>query len=95
MRQLYSAHAAIRAQQRGIPPFIDQLLDLYGKEQYDGHGGVVIYLDRSSIRRMERDMGREPVRRLTSTWRNAFKIKSSHDGCTITTGLNYKRIWRR
>lgn len=94
MRQLYSAHAAIRAQQRGIPPLIDQWLDLYGKERYDGHGGVVVYLDKSSIRRMEHDMGREPVRRL-STWRNAYKIKSSHDGCTITTGLRNKRIWRR
>jgi len=94
MNQLISKHAAIRAQQRGIPPFIDQLLDLYGREQYDGHGGVVRYLDKSSIRRMERDMGREPVRRL-STWRNAYKVMSSHDGCTITTGLRSERIWRK
>lgn len=94
MSQLFSKHAAIRAQQRGIPPLIDQLLDLYGEEQYDGHGGVLIYLDRSSFRRMERDMGREPVRRL-STWYRAYKVKSSHDGRTITTGLRYKRIWRK
>lgn len=89
-----SKHAVIRAQQRGIPPFIDQLLDLYGREQYDGHGGVVLYLDKDSIRRMERDMGREPVSRL-STWRNAYKVKSSLDGYTITTGLRSERIWRK
>lgn len=94
MSHITSKHAAIRAQQRGIPPFIDQLLDLYGMEQYDGHGGVVLYLDKGSIRRMERDMGREPVRRL-STWRNAYKVKSSLDGCTITTGLRSERIWRK
>ena len=87
-------HAKIRAQQRGIPPFMDQLLDLYGSEQYDGHGGGVLFLDRSSIRRMERDMGREPVRRL-STWRNAYKVKSSIDGRTITTGLRSERIRRK
>lgn len=94
MSQIISKHAAIRAQQRGIPPFIDQLLDLYGKEQYDGHGGVVNYFDKCSIRRMEREMGREPVRRL-STWRNAYKVKSSVDGHTITTGLRSERIWRK
>lgn len=94
MMQSMSKHAGIRAQQRGIPPFIDQLLDLYGREQYDGYGGVILYLDKGSIRQMERDMGREPVRRL-STWRNAYKVKSSLDGCTITTGLRNKRIWRK
>jgi len=94
LEHLISRHAEIRAQQRGIPPFIDQLLDLYGSEQYDGHGGVVLYLDKSSIRRMERDMGREPVRRL-STWRNAYKVKSSIDGRTITTGICSERIWRK
>lgn len=94
MNQNKSKHAIIRAQQRGIPPLIDQLLDLYGQEQYDGHGGIVRYFDRSSIRRMEREMGREPIR-LLSTWRNAYKVKSSVDGHTITTGLRSKRIWRK
>lgn len=84
MSHTLSKHAEIRAQQRGIPPLIDEFLDLYGCEQYDGHGGVIIFLDKSSIRRMEHDMGREPVRRL-STWHNAYKVKSSTDGCTITT----------
>ena len=36
-----SRHAATRAQQRGIPPLVDQLLDLYGQEEHDGHGAVV------------------------------------------------------
>ena len=94
MSYINSRHAEIRSQQRGIPPFIDQLLDLYGNEQFDGHGGIVLFWDRSSIRRMERDMGREPVR-LLSTWRNAYKVKSSIDGHTITTGLRCKKIWRR
>lgn len=89
-----SMHATIRTQQRGIPHFIDRLLDQYGKEQYDGHGGVIHYLDKDSIRRMERDMGLEPVRRL-STWRNVYKVESSHNGCTITTGFRIARIRRK
>lgn len=91
---MHTRHAEIRAQQRGIPPFIDQVLDLYGKEQYDGHGGVILYLDRSSLRRMERDMGRKPVSRLAE-WHDAYKVKSSVDGRTITTGHRSTRIWRK
>jgi len=94
MSDTLSKHAEIRAQQRGIPPLIDEFLDLYGCERYDGRGAVVLYLDKMSIRRMERDMGREPVRRL-STWHNAYKVKSSINGCTITTGIRCKRIWRK
>lgn len=35
-----SFHAATRAQQRGIPPFVANLLDNYGHREFDGHGGV-------------------------------------------------------
>lgn len=34
-----SFHAATRAQQRGIPPFVANLLDNYGHREFDGHGG--------------------------------------------------------
>lgn len=88
-----NTHASDRAKQRGIPPLIDQWLSEYGEEMFDGHGGVVMHFTRRSIRAMERDMGREPIRRL-SEYLNAYKIQSSHDGRTITTGHRYKRIKR-
>lgn len=87
-------HARNRAQQRGIPPLIDQILDLYGREQYDGNGGVILFLDKKSIRCMERDMGREPVRRFAE-WHNAYKVKSSNDGKTITIGHRSTRLRRK
>ena len=87
-------HAEIRSQQRGIPPMIDQLLDLYGREQYDGHGAIVLYLDKGSIRQMQRDMGHRPVARM-SEWLNAYKVMSTSDGSTITIGQRYARIKRR
>ena len=43
-------HATIRSQQRGIPPLILQWLDLYGEEEYDGHGAVIRYFSRASRR---------------------------------------------
>lgn len=73
---------------------IDQLLDLYGREQYDGHGATVLYLDKGSIRQMQRDMGHRPVARM-SEWLNAYKVMSTSDGSTITNGQRYARIKRR
>ncbi|MCX7194013.1 MAG: hypothetical protein NTY60_10415 [Proteobacteria bacterium] len=86
-------HAAMRMQQRGIPLMVDQLLDLYGQEEYDGHGAVTLYLNKTSIRNMERDFGRSPVSRLAE-WFDAYKVKST-DGFTITVGHRTRRLWRK
>lgn len=92
---MLTKHARIRAQQRGIPPFIGALLDDYGHEHYDGHGGVVRHFDKKAVRNMERAMGREPVRKLIPEWRNAYKVVSTADGHTITMGIRTTRIWRK
>lgn len=86
-------HATVRAVQRGIPPLVDTLLETYGKEQHDGHGAVILYLNKKSIRNMERDFGRRPVARL-SEWLDAYKVRAA-DGQTITVGHRYRRIWRK
>jgi hypothetical protein len=86
-------HAEVRAQQRGIPPMIDKWLDLYGQEEHDGHGTIISYLNKASIRRMERDFGRRPVARM-SEWLDAYKVKTL-DGRTITIGHRHKRIMRK
>lgn len=90
---MYTRHATVRAQQRGIPPLVDQLLDLYGQEEHDGHGAVVLFLSKTSIRSMERDLGRRPVARLAE-WFDAYKVKSI-DGSTITVGHRTRRLWRK
>lgn len=89
----HTRHAITRMQQRGIPQMVDQLLDLYGQEEHDGHGAVILYLDKNSIRNMERDLGRRPVSRLAE-WFDAYKVKNS-DGCTITVGHRTSRLWRK
>ncbi|MES2944869.1 MAG: hypothetical protein V4772_18535, partial [Pseudomonadota bacterium] len=60
---------------------------------YDGHGGIIVYLDKESIRKMERDMGRRPIARM-SEWLSAYKVKAS-DGNTITIGHRTKKINRK
>ena len=85
-------HAQKRAQQRGIPPMIDELLDRYGREQHDGRGGVILFFDKNSIRSMERDMGRKPVSRLAE-WLRAYKVVTTSFEQTITTGKHYARFF--
>lgn len=92
---MLTQHAKVRAQQRGIPPLIGILLDDYGHEQYDGHGGVIKHFDKKAVRDMERVMGRGPVRKLIPEWRNAYKVVSTSDGMTITTGIRKTRIRRK
>lgn len=78
-------HAQTRAQQRCIPPLVNHWLDQYGEEQYDGHGGIRIYFSRKSRRRMERELGRQPIK-VMSRYLKAYKVESSSDGQVITVG---------
>lgn len=86
-------HAEIRAQQRAIPPLVDQWLDDYGCEEYDGHGGIIIFFNKDSRKKMERDFGHRPVA-LFSQYLNTYKVNSM-DGHTITVGHRTCRIWHK
>ena len=94
MQRSQSKHAQIRAQQRGIPPLIEQWLDAYGEEEYDSRGGILRYFSHRSIRSMERHVGREPVRRFTD-YLAAYQVVSANDGCVITVGFRNKHIRRK
>lgn len=87
-------HAETRAQQRGIPPLIEQLLDLYGEECYGAGGVRQVYFTKKSIRRLEREFGAAPVRKL-SEWLDAYKVENSSTGDVITVGHRYRRIRRK
>jgi hypothetical protein len=87
-------HAKARAQQRAIPPLIEAWLDEFGDEEYDGLGGVRIFFSRRSIRRLERVVGRLPVR-LLSHLLDAYKVESTRDGSTLTYARKTARMRRR
>lgn len=92
--QHLSEHARARAQQRGIPPLIEEWLDEFGEVQYDDNGAVVRYFSRRSIRNMERTFGSAPVRRM-SEYFDAYKVESSRDGTVITVGHRRRRVRRK
>ena len=89
----FTLHARQRVQQRCIPPLIDEWLDRFGEERHDGHGGVVIYFSKRSKREMERQLGREPVRRLADKL-TAYRVEDAKTGCTVTCGYRTKRVRR-
>ncbi len=84
-------HARTRAQQRCIPPLVNQWLDQYGEEHYDDYGGIKIYFSRKSKRKMERELGRGPIQYL-SRYLRAYKVESSSGGQVITFGWLTKSI---
>ena len=92
---MQTQHAIQRSQQRGIPPLIQHWLLEYGEENFDGHGAIIRYFTSQSIRHMERDLGREPLRRLSEFMR-CYHVESTDDGSVITVGKRYNNthIWR-
>lgn len=89
---MHTQHSRLRAQQRCVQPLMDELLDRYGREQHDHHGAVIVFFDKDSWRRMERDLGRHAVACLCR-WRHVYKVRST-DGCTVTLGYRTRRIRR-
>jgi hypothetical protein len=86
-------HARRRAQQRGIPPLVDQWLTDFGEEQFDGRGGVVRYFSRRSLRKLERACGRAIVARL-SDYLGCYKVEAADNGSTITVGHRTCKVFR-
>ena len=85
-------HAAARLQQRALPPLVLDWLQTYGHEHHDGRGGVILHCNKPARRRLERAVGREPVRRMKD-WLNAYAVLTI-DGQLITAGHRFKRILR-
>jgi hypothetical protein len=73
-----------------LPPLIQDWLLAYGKEEYDGRGAIVRYFTNDCIRKMERDFGRGPIRKLSEFLR-AYLVEST-DGIVITVGKRHKNF---
>lgn len=84
---MQTKHFQTRSQQRGVPPLIKDWLLAYGQENHDGHGAIVRFFNDRSIRQMERDMGREPIRRMSEFLR--CYLVESLDGAIITIGKRH------
>lgn len=89
---MITAHAHTRAQQRGLPPLVMHWLDDFGREVPAPGGTTIRHFDKHARRRLERTVGREPVRRMHE-YLDAYAVYGP-DGRIITIGHRYRRIHR-
>lgn len=95
MQLIQTNHARTRTQQRGVPLLIQNWLMDYGEEQFNGRGRVLRYFTRKSLRKMEREIGKTALQRL-SEYLRCYLVQSTTDGAIITVGKRYEgqHIWR-
>lgn len=84
-------HASIRSQQRGIPLLIREWLMDFGEEVYDHRGAIIYFFNRDSRRKLERNFGRESIRRFHE-WLDSYAVVSVNERVLITVGKHYKKI---
>ena len=86
---MYTKHAQIRMQQRGIPPLIADWLRDYGTCEHIGKGAVSWFFDKKSRRALERDVGKEMIKR-TEDLLDYYLIEK--DGRVETVAKRYRRL---
>lgn len=85
-----TTHATVRCQQRGVSPFVVDLLMRFGRREHDHAGAEVVYFDRRAKREVESYTG--GVLGKLSEHMDSYAVVS--DGCVVTVGVRYKRINR-
>ena len=91
--EMKTHHFNVRAQQRGIPVGAQEMLDKYGRIEYDGHGHRKVCFDKKGRKQLERDFGKQFCSRL-GHWKDIYKIETSAGDRLITIGYRTEKIYR-
>lgn len=76
-------HAAVRVQQRGIPPWYLRLLLEHGKTTHDGHGAVLKSVSKSTRQRLKALLSREQYVQ-AERWFGVYAVVANDDALVIT-----------
>lgn len=90
MHTIMTKHAAVRQQQRGIPPLVVDLLLDFGARVPSGNGTSLLFFDKSAKRRLESYAG--PLARVFQEHLDVYAIVANQT--VITTGHRCDRIRR-
>ena len=82
-------HAAVRLQQRGIPPWFMQLLLEHGDSEHDGHGAVIMSVTKATRQRLARVLDRKQYAR-AERWFRVYAVVSS-DRAVVTAAHRTQR----
>lgn len=86
----HTHHSQIRAQQRGVPPIIVDLLMQFGAREPSGDGTQTVYFDKQARKRLQSYSG--GLMRKLSDELDAYAIVAGDR--VVTVGPRYKRINR-
>jgi hypothetical protein len=81
-------HAAVRLQQRAIPPYVIEFLERFGTEARCG-GADRLFFDKAARKRLERHMGGPRALRHVEPWLNLYVVIGDN-GRVITAGHRYR-----
>lgn len=84
-------HAQTRAQQRGIPPIVIDLVLQFGSRERAGDGCSKVFLDKRDRRRLEAYAG--PLNRQLEPFMDIYLVVSPHDQ-VITAAHRIDKIKR-
>lgn len=87
-----TGHAAVRSQQRAIPPMLIDLLMQFGARESAGDGASKMYFDKAARRKIKAYAG--PLARMLNEHLDVYAVVSSENK-VITTAHRTGRIFRR
>lgn len=83
-------HATTRCQQRGVSPFVIDLLLRFGRREYDHKGAEIVFFDLRAKRDVE-SYTSGSIGKLSEQM-DSYAVVS--DSCVITVGVRHKKINR-
>lgn len=83
-------HAAIRTQQRGIPPWFLALLLAYGRSRHDGHGAVIKSVDRAARQRLQMLLSRTDYA-AAERYFDVYAVVAADDQAIVTAAHRTRR----
>jgi hypothetical protein len=82
-------HAAVRLQQRGIPPWFMQLLLEHGSTEHDGHGALIKSVTKATRQRLARVLDRKQYAQ-AERWFGVYAVIST-DSAVVTAAHRTQR----
>lgn len=84
-------HAAVRLQQRGIPPWFLHLLIEHGKTTHDGHGAILKSISKASRQRLRQVLTRQDYAR-AERYFGVYAVVSADDAIVTAAHRTHKRL---
>lgn len=88
---MYTKHATERMQQRGLTPYLIELVLDYGDCRPDHRGAEIYYLSKKSKKRLRESLTKEQWIKLDHGL-DAFVVM--REGHVVTCGHRFHRVWR-